>query len=129
MPESHSEDMAVEYADGRLRSEAIFDTGLEAVSAAIRDGLLEQSYSDAALDHTALARTALKALRRARTVGSAAEVPITAVAYNHADGSIVARYDETHGVVFGEARAFPWESKYLRGPLTILWHPSDGPTA
>lgn len=122
-----------EYSGGRLRSEAIFESGLAAVSTAIRDGVLEQSGPGSGrkigLDYTAIAKTALKALRGSRTVATASEIPIGAVAYNHADGSIVARHDEEHGVVFGVERAFPWKAKYLRGPLTILWHPDDGPTA
>ena len=67
---------------------------------------------------------ALEAERRfklSRTVQTCDEVPIRSVAYNHADGSVVARFDATNGVVFGDSRPFPWQAKYLRGPLTLLW--------
>jgi hypothetical protein len=76
-----------------------------------------------------LAKAAIQAMKDLRTVSTAADVPIRAVAYNQADGSIVARFDQDHGVVFGDDRPFPWQDKYLRGPLTLLWHPDDGPSA
>lgn len=107
------------YADNRVDEMAV----------AIRNALVEQpgyeSVSHLDIDCTALAQTALKALWDSRTVHSAADVPIRAVAYNHADGSIVARFDHEHGVVFGDDRPFPWQNTYLRGHLTILWHPDE----
>ncbi|MGB8403976.1 MAG: hypothetical protein WCE30_07905 [Mycobacterium sp.] len=76
-----------------------------------------------------LAKAAIAALKDFRTVHSAADIPVRAVAYNEADGSIVARFDQEHGVVFGDDRPFPWQDRYLRGPFRVLWHPSDGPSA
>ncbi|GAT01252.1 hypothetical protein [Mycolicibacterium fortuitum] len=73
-----------------------------------------------------LAKAAIRALTDLRTVEDAADVPVRAVAYNKADGSIVARFDEENGVVFGDDRPFPWSSKYLRGPFILLWPPVDG---
>ena len=60
-----------------------------------------------------------------RTV-AAADAPVRSVVFNQADGTIAARFDERHGVVFGDDRPFPWD--VLRGPLTLLWHPDDSPT-
>lgn len=76
-----------------------------------------------------LAKGAIQAIADFRTVEDAADVPVRAVAFNKADGSIVARFDEENGVVFGEDRPFPWSSEYLRGPLVLLWHPDDGLSA
>lgn len=60
-----------------------------------------------------------------RTV-AAGDAPVRSVVFNHADGTIAARFDERHGVVFGDDRPFPWD--VLRGPLTLLWHPDDSAT-
>lgn len=63
----------------------------------------------------------------ARTLTNPSTCPIRAVVLNHADGSIVGRFDETYGVALGDDRPFPWTA--LRGPLLLLWHPEDSITA
>jgi len=99
-------------------------------AARFRDRQLDGQPTDADVEQVRhLAKAAIAALEEFRTVRTAAEVPIRAVVYNKADKSIVARFDHDHGVVFGDDRPFPWSDKYLRGPLRVLWHPSDGPTA
>lgn len=98
-------------------------------SARFKDRQLDGEPRDADVEHVRhLAKAAITALRAMRTIQSAADVPIRAVAYNEADGSIVARFDQDHGVVFGDDRPFPWHDRYLRGPFRLLWHPSDDPT-
>ena len=39
------------------------------------------------------------------------------------DGTIAARYDRVHGVVFGDDRPFPWS--VLRAPATVLYEPGQ----
>jgi hypothetical protein len=43
-----------------------------------------------------------------------------------ADGSIVARFDERYGVVFGDDRPFPWT--VCRAPAIVLWLDEDPTT-
>lgn len=111
------------------------DRTVSAVAQAIcierfRDRQLTGEPTDADVDQVRhLAEAALRVIADLRTVADAADVPVRAVAFNKADGSIVARFDDEHGVVFGDDRPFPWSSKYLRGPLVLLWHPHDGLSA
>ncbi|TLF74078.1 hypothetical protein [Nocardia cyriacigeorgica] len=39
------------------------------------------------------------------------------------DGTIAARFDQVHGVVFGDDRPFPWS--VLRAPAVVLWEPEQ----
>lgn len=95
-----------------------------------KDRKLAGDPTDADVDQVRhLAEAALRAIADLRTVVDAADVPVRAVAFNKADGSIVARFDEENGVALGDDRPFPWSGKYLRGPLVLLWHPDDGLTA
>ena len=92
-----------------------------------KDRKLAGEPTDADVDQVRhLAKAALRAIADLRTVAHAAHVPVRGVAFNKADGSIVARFDDEHGVVFGDDRPFRWSSKYLGGPLVLLWHPDDG---
>ncbi|RPA57284.1 hypothetical protein EF294_18615 [Gordonia oryzae] len=68
----------------------------------------------------------LKAWQSLRTINDPADVPERAIVLTQADGSLVCRFDHGHGVVFGDDRPFPWTSTYLRGPLHLDWHPTDG---
>lgn len=105
------------------------DAALTEVLAAAWDAGRASADNDQAEGRAEVIEQLAQRYRELRTVPAAEDIPVRAVAHNHADGSIVARFDEIHGVVFGDDRPFPWEAQYLRGPLTLLWHPEDGMTA
>jgi hypothetical protein len=59
----------------------------------------------------------------ARVIDDPADVPVQAVIWWPADKTIAARFDEVHGVVFGDDRPFAWS--VIKGPVTVLWESGD----
>lgn len=51
-------------------------------------------------------------------------IPVGTVVLSAA-GTIACRYDQDHGVVFGDERPFPWEALHKEFPLQVLY-PSEG---
>ncbi len=83
-----------------------------------KDRKLAGEPEDANVDEVRhLAKAAIWAMTDLRTIEDAGDVPVRAVAYNRADGSIVSRFDEGNGVVLGRRPSISVEQRV--SPRTV----------